>query len=103
MEDKLNNIPQNWSELTFRDKVAYIVTCAAFTVGTALSIVGLVVPPVGEVHPSVITLVGLFLSFCGALLGISHHFENELEKFKNETLASLNQLNQKNDKKHEVL
>lgn len=103
MEDnKLHDIPQSWSELTFRDKVAYIVTCAAFTIGAALSIAGLVIPPMGEVHPSVITLVGLFLSFCGALLGISHHFENELEKFKNETLSSLNQLKQKNDK-HEVL
>ena len=103
MEDKLNNIPQNWSELSFRDKVAYIVTCTSFVIGAALSIAGLIIPPMGEVHPSVITLVGLFLSFCGALLGINHHFENELEKFKNETLSSLNQLKQKNDNKHEVL
>lgn len=102
MEDKLNNIPQNWSQLTFRDKVAYIVTCAAFTIGAALAVAGLIIPPMGEVHPSVITLVGLFLSFCGALLGISHHFENELEKFKNETLSSINKFKEKTDK-HEVL
>lgn len=80
-----NNIKidaKNWSELTYRDKVAYTVTIGAFIIGVALSITGMVLPPLGEVHPTVITLVGLFLSFAGALLGISHHFENELGKFK---------------------
>lgn len=80
-----NNIKidaKNWGELSYRDKVAYTVTIGAFIIGVALSITGMALPPVGEVHPTVITLVGLFLSFAGALLGISHHFENELGKFK---------------------
>ena len=80
-----NNIKievRNWSELSYRDKVAYSVTIGAFVIGVALSVTGMVLPPLGEVHPTVITLVGLFLSFAGALLGISHHFENELGKFK---------------------
>ncbi len=80
-----NNIKidaKNWGELSYRDKVAYSVTIGAFVIGVALSITGMILPPVGEVHPTVITLVGLFLSFAGALLGISHHFENELGKFK---------------------
>ena len=80
-----NNIKidaKNWSELSYRDKVAYTVTIGAFVIGVALSITGMILPPLGEVHPTVITLVGLFLSFAGALLGISHHFENELGKFK---------------------
>lgn len=80
-----NNIKidaKNWSELSYRDKVAYTVTIGAFIIGVALSITGLIIPPTGEIHTSVITLVGLFLSFAGALLGISHHFENELGKFK---------------------
>ena len=93
-----NNIKidaKNWSELSYRDKVAYTVTIGAFIIGVALSITGMVLPPVGEVHPTVITLVGLFLSFAGALLGISHHFENELGKFK----ASVEQkLNENRDK-----
>lgn len=93
-----NNIKidaKNWSELSYRDKVAYSVTIGAFVIGVALSIVGMILPPTGEVHPSVITLVGLFLSFAGALLGISHHFQNELGKFK----ASVEQkLNENRDK-----
>ena len=80
-----NNIKievRNWGELSYRDKVAYSLTIGAFVIGVALSIIGMVLPPLGEVHPSVITLIGLFLSFAGALLGISHHFESELGKFK---------------------
>ena len=89
-----NNIKievRNWSELSYRDKVAYSVTIGAFVIGVALSITGMVLPPVGEVHPTVITLVGLFLSFAGALLGISHHFENELGKFKATVEQKLNE------------
>ena len=89
-----NNIKidaKNWSELSYRDKVAYTVTIGAFIIGVALSITGMVLPPVGEVHPTVITLVGLFLSFAGALLGISHHFENELGKFKASVEQKLNE------------
>lgn len=89
-----NNIKidaKNWSELSYRDKVAYSVTIGAFVIGVALSIVGMILPPTGEVHPSVITLVGLFLSFAGALLGISHHFENELGKFKASVEQKLNE------------
>lgn len=89
-----NNIKidaKNWSELSYRDKVAYSVTIGAFVIGVALSITGMILPPVGEVHPTVITLVGLFLSFAGALLGISHHFENELGKFKASVEEKLNE------------
>lgn len=89
-----NNIKidaKNWSELSYRDKVAYSVTIGAFVIGVALSIVGMILPPTGEVHPSVITLVGLFLSFAGALLGISHHFQNELGKFKASVEQKLNE------------
>ena len=89
-----NNIKidaKNWGELSYRDKVAYSVTIGAFIIGVALSITGLIIPPTGEIHPSVITLVGLFLSFAGALLGISHHFENELGKFKASVEQKLNE------------
>ena len=67
------------------------MTIGAFVIGVALSITGLIIPPTGEIHPSVITLVGLFLSFAGALLGISHHFENELGKFKATVEQKLNE------------
>ena len=89
-----NNIKldaQSWGELTFKDKVAYIVTISAFVMGAALAIAGLFIEPIGEIHPTVITMTGLFLSFSGALLGISHHFNNELEKFKSETIKILNE------------
>lgn len=92
MENNNINIDaKNWGELSYRDKVAYTVTIGAFIIGVALSITGMVLPPVGEVHPTVITLVGLFLSFAGALLGISHHFENELGKFKASVEQKLNE------------
>ena len=93
--DKINNTAMTWAELTFKDKVAYIVTISAFVIGAALAIAGLFIEPIGEIHPTVITMTGLFLSFSGALLGISHHFNNELEKFKSETIKILNETNKR--------
>lgn len=89
-----NNIKievRNWSELSYRDKVAYSLTIGAFMIGIALSVTGMILPPLGEVHSTVITLVGLFLSFSAALLGISHHFQTELGKFKSSIEQKLNE------------
>lgn len=93
-----NNIKidaQNWGELSYRDKVAYSVTIGAFVIGVALSITGMVLPPTGEIHTTVITMTGLFLSFSGALLGISNHFQNELGKFKASVEQKLNENREK--------
>lgn len=74
----------NFSSLSIKDKVSLILCVLAFVFGMFLSILGMSMEPVGEIHPSVITTLGMFLTFSGSILGISMHYKLELEKFKSE-------------------
>lgn len=44
-------------------------------VGSALLIAGFLVPPMGEIHPSILIAFGEILTFVGALFGIDYHYK----------------------------
>lgn len=73
-----------FAELSFREKVSYLLCLLSFFLGSTLVFVAVVIEPKGEIHASVITTFGMFLTFCGSVLGISMHFYSELYKFKSE-------------------
>lgn len=72
----------NWDHET-KEKINYWIAGAMIAFGMALTTISaFAVPPLGEVHSSIITLFGLSISFSGALLGINAHYSNELTNFK---------------------
>lgn len=73
-----------WNELSFKDKLSYVLCIFSFIIGVILTIAGFIVKPLGEVDASVLTSLGLFLSFSGSIIGISHHYSQQLENFKEE-------------------
>lgn len=75
---------EKFRELSFREKLSYILCCLSFFLGSILVYFAVCIEPKGEIHASVITTFGMFLAFCGSVLGISMHFQSELYKFKNE-------------------
>ena len=81
---------EKFTELSFRDKISYLLCLLSFFLGSTLVFVAVVIEPQGEIHASVITTFGMFLTFCGSVLGISMHFASELYKFKNEINKRLN-------------
>lgn len=44
-------------------------------VGCGLLVAGFVVPPLGEIHPSLLIAFGEILTFVGALFGIDYHYK----------------------------
>ena len=73
-----------WKELSFKDKLSYILCIFSFIIGVILTIAGFIVKPLGEVDASVLTSLGLFLSFSGSIIGITQHYSQQLENFKME-------------------
>lgn len=73
-----------WNELHFKDKLSYVLCISSFIIGVILTIAGFIVKPLGEVDDSVLTSLGLFLSFSGSIIGIAQHYSQQLENFKNE-------------------
>ena len=50
--------------------------------GAALTVAGFIVPPLGEVHDSVLWILGQALIYCGSIFGLSiytHHKITEIE------------------------
>ena len=73
-----------WKELSFKDKLSYILCIFSFIIGVLLTIAGFVVNPLGDIDASVLTSLGLFLSFSGSIIGITQHYSQQLENFKTE-------------------
>ena len=73
-----------WNELHFKDKLSYVLCIFSFIIGVILTIAGFIVKPLGEVDDSVLTSLGLFLSFSGSIIGIAQHYSHQLEHFKKE-------------------
>lgn len=80
-----------------KQRISYWLAVAAFIVGCGLMIAGFIVSPVGEIAGSVIGGVGLLLSFTGAILGISFHYNLEDEKFKASVETRIDELLKKHN------
>lgn len=59
-------------------------TNAQLFVGVALALVGVILmflsffePPIGLIHPSVLTAMGEVFTFSGCLLGIDYHYKSK--------------------------
>ena len=77
----------NWNSLSFKNKMSYVLCISSFIIGVSLTVAGFMVNPLGEVHASLLTSLGVFLTFSGSIIGISQHYAIELEKFKSDILS----------------
>lgn len=62
--------------------IVWTAACIAFLTGIGLSIAGFYVPPTGVISGSVLTLVGEFLTFFGAVFGIGEYTKVQIEKIR---------------------
>ena len=55
-------------------KIQLITAIVMCLFGGTLLVAGFVVPPVGEIHHSVLIAFGEILTFSGSLVGIDYHY-----------------------------
>ena len=79
----------NWKSLSFKNKMSYVLCISSFIIGVALTVAGFMVNPLGEVHASILTSLGVFLTFSGSVIGIAQHYGAQLEGFKSEIRKEL--------------
>ena len=72
----------SWNDLNIKEKLAIISACAAFIIGWALSIAGFIVPPIGEVHESILFILGQGLVYAASVFGIAAYFKAESVQMK---------------------
>ena len=76
---------ETWAKMDVKQKFAIVTAVVAFIAGWGLTIVGFIIPPEGEVHDSVLWILGQALVYTASVLGIGMYFNNELVKFRRET------------------
>ena len=67
---------ETYKELDFKNKVAVITCLLAFGLGWSLTIVGFIVPPLGEVSDSVLWILGQALLYTSAVLGVGMYTQS---------------------------
>lgn len=93
----MKHLKQEFDKLTFKEVIIYVVAIVTIIAGLTLLFLGMFIPPEGEIHQSVLTAFGMISFFVGALLGISIHYGNELEKLKSKIQERLDSLTQNNN------
>ena len=74
----------DWNIKT-KEKVQYSVAVFGFVFGLIMvAVSAFAVEPIGEVDPSVISILGILISFAAAIFGVSLHYDSELQHFKSE-------------------
>lgn len=71
--------------------IIWTAAVIAFLTGVGLCIAGFFVPPIGIISGSVLTALGEFLSFFGAVFGIGEFTRIQIAKIKRETMNEKNE------------
>lgn len=93
----MRHVKQEFDRLTMKEMITYFLAIGCMAAAVVAIFLSMYLPPQGEVHSSVLTYFGISSGFCGALLGISAHYQNELVKFKTE-VSNLLQTQKENEK-----
>lgn len=74
----------SFKDLNIKEKLAICSAIAAFIIGWSLSIAGFIVPPLGEVHESILFILGQALVYAASVFGIAAYFKSETVQLKND-------------------
>jgi len=98
----MKHLKEEFDKLTIKDVLVYSLAIVSIVAAFVLLFLGLLIPPEGEIHDSVLTAYGLTLLFVGSLLGISMRIESELNKFKSSITERVDALTRKSLCLHQI-
>lgn len=76
----MKHLKQEFDKLSFKDVLMFTIASLCMLAGFVLLFLGMWLPPKGEIHYSVLTAFGIILTFVGAILQISFHYGNIIDK-----------------------
>lgn len=85
-----------WNAIT-KEKLSYIFAAVTLGTGFGLTIAGFCVPPTGEIHTTVLTVLGLTMIFAGAIIGINLSLKDGFISIHKEIEKQIDRRMQDND------
>lgn len=83
-------------EVTPRDKVQFGIAIGLMVFGCVVLLVGLLTPPEGQIHQSVLVAFGEIATLAAGVLGIDAIYTNKLQKIVAELRSNENKEEQPN-------
>lgn len=81
--------------MDIKQKFAIGTAVVAFVVGWGLTVAGFIIDPRGQVHDSVLWILGQALIYTASVLGIGMYFNNQLAKFRADTRHYIDEMDSK--------
>lgn len=75
---------EKWKDINIKDKIAIVSAIVAFCAGWALSIAAFLVPPVGEIHESILWILGQSLIYAASVFGVASYFTSETVRLRHD-------------------
>lgn len=85
-EEKKIYSPKKWGELSFKDKLAYLAAMFSLMMSWVIVIMGILTPPPGEVHTSVLSVLGITMMFVASIFGIAFYMKGSKAEVYNDVL-----------------
>lgn len=82
-------------KMDIKQKFAIGTAVVAFVVGWGLTVAGFIIDPRGQVHDSVLWILGQALIYTASVLGIGMYFNNQLAKFRADTRHYIDEMDKK--------
>ena len=83
--------------LDIKTKFAIGTAVVAFVAGWGLTIAGFIIDPQGEVHDSVLWILGQALIYTASVLGIGMYFNNQMAKFRADTRRYIKEMEEREE------
>lgn len=71
-------------KLDIKTKFAIVSAVVAFLIGWGLTVAGFLIPPKGEVHDSVLWILGQALVYAASVFGVGMYISSEMTKLRTE-------------------
>lgn len=68
-----------------KDWIKFISSIVLLVAGVVLIFISIYLPPIGEIHTSVLTVIGEIFTFVGAVFGIGEYAMIQIAKINNKT------------------
>lgn len=85
----MKHLKQEFDKLTFKDVLLYSIGLITLIASFVLLFMGMLIPPEGEIHDSVLTAFGLSLFFVASIYGITLYMVDSIATFKRNVMALL--------------
>lgn len=90
-----------WNDLSIKEKIGYGISISSFVVGTIVTLMGILLPPIGALDPSILTATGEFLTLTAVLLGVHQYINSVANGWKNHLENFIENLNSNKENEQE--